>query len=104
MVDFTTRLKKCVSITGMTVSDMARFLRVPRATVNTWLLGRVPYGPKAKYAAERLALLEKSIKTRAATHYPIPDVLSWRDRVNYVQGMRDDAERHDRVSNMRAAG
>lgn len=87
----------------MTVSDLSRFLRVPRATVDTWVNGRTPYGPKADYAKKRLALLEHSIRTRPK-YYPIPDNLSWKKRVEYVQGMRDDAERNGRVPNLRAAG
>lgn len=89
--------------TGFTVSDLARFLRVPRATTNTWLNGRVPFGPKLKHAEERIALLEYSFKNRKE-YYPIPDNLSWQKRVEYVQGMRDDAERNHSVPNVRAAG
>lgn len=100
---FTARITKGVEATGFTVSDLARFLRCPRATANTWLNGRIPYGPKASFAEKRLTLLEYSVKTRP-TYYPIPDNLSWKKRVEYVQGMRDDAERNYRVPNMRAAG
>jgi hypothetical protein len=100
---FTQRLERCTAKTEMTVSDLARFLRVPRATVNTWVNGRVPYGPKATFADQRLKLLEHSVKTRP-TYYPVPNNLSWKKRVEYVQGMRDDAERNSRVPDMRAAG
>ena len=103
MRDFTKRLTRLIKHTGFTVSDLARFLRVPRATVNTWLNGRVPFGPKAKHAEERITLLEDSVKKRQQ-YYPIPDNLSWKKRVEYVQGMRDDAERNHRVPDMRAAG
>lgn len=87
----------------MTVSDLARFLRIPRATVNTWLHGRIPFGPKEKHADARLALLEYSLKNRPK-YYPVPDSLTWQKRVEYVEGMRDDAERNYRVPDMRAAG
>lgn len=102
-MDFNKRLRKARDTTEMTVSDLARFLRVPRATVNTWLDGRIPFGPKAAFAEKRLALLEYSIATRKG-HYPVPDSLSWKDRVKYVEGMRDDAERHYRVPDVRVAG
>jgi hypothetical protein len=100
---FTKNLNKLMEEAGFTVSDLARFLRVPRATTNTWLGGRVPFGPKLKHAEERIALLENSIKHRKK-YYPVPDNLSWEERGKYVQGMRDDAERNYSVPNMRAAG
>ena len=103
MDGFTKRLHTLMGETGFTVSDLARFLRVPRPTTNTWLNGRVPFGPKLKNAEERIALLERSLKKRSE-YYPVPANLSWPKRVEYVQGMRDDAERNHSVPNMRAAG
>ena len=101
--DFTTRLARAAKVTGMTTSDLARWFDRPRATVNTWLKGRTPWGPQQKRAVRNLDLLEASIKSRKG-YYPVPDQLNWTDREKYVRGMRDDAERHYRVPDMRAAG
>jgi hypothetical protein len=98
---FTKRLVRAARVTDMTCSDLARWFERPRATVNTWLNGRIPWGPQARRAERRLALLETSIKNRKK-YYPVPADLSWRDREKYVRGMRDDAERHGRVSDVRA--
>lgn len=98
---FTERLERCVKATDMTVSDLARWFDRPRATVNTWLNGRTPFGPPARIAEKRLVLLEFSVKTRAK-FYPVPAHLSWLEREKYVRGMRDDAERNHCVPEMRA--
>lgn len=98
---FPTRLRAAIRDTGMTVSDLARWFDRPRATVNTWVEGRIPWGPQAPRAERRLALLELSIKKRAK-YWPVPADLSWKERAKYVRGMRDDAERHHRVSEVRA--
>lgn len=103
MGDFTKRITAAMVITEMTVSDLSRWFDRPRATVNTWLNGRTPFGPPAKIAEKRLAMLEFSISSRRG-HYPIPAHLGWKDREKYVRGMYDDAERHYRVPDMRAAG
>lgn len=87
----------------MTVSDLARFLRIPRATINTWLGGRSPLHARADYVEIRLAHLEWSIKERA-DWYPISDAITHKKRVEYIEGMRDDAERNYRVPKLRAAG
>lgn len=100
---FTARLMVCMKRTEMTVSDLARWFDRPRATVNTWLCGRTPFGPAAPLALKKLAQLEFSLQARPK-HYPIPAELSWTKREQYVRGMRDDAERHYRVPDMRAAG
>ena len=102
MADFTVRLCRCAKITGMTASDLARWFDRPRATVNTWLQGRTPWGPQAKRAVKHLELLEFSIKSRKA-YYPVPDHLNWTDREKYVRGMRDDAGRNHSVPDMRAS-
>jgi hypothetical protein len=101
MPDFTARLVRAAEITDMTTSDLARWFDRPRATVNTWLKGRTPWGPQAKLAVKRLALLEFSIKSRKK-YYPVPVDLNWTERAKYVRGMRDDAERHARVPEVRA--
>lgn len=100
---FTDRLTKAQTVTEMTVSDLARWFDRPRATVNTWLNGRTPFGPPAAVAERGLALLEFSIATRRK-HYPVPAHLSWKEREKYVRGMRDDADRNYRVPQMRSAG
>lgn len=103
MGDFTKRITAAMVITEMTVSDLSRWFDRPRATVNTWLTGRTPFGPPAKIAEKRLAMLEFSIASRRG-YYPIPAHLSWKEREKYMRGMRDDAERHYRVPDVRAAG
>lgn len=104
MARFTKRLEACQAVTQMTVSDLARWFDRPRATVNTWLNGRTPFGPPAAIAEQRLAMLEWSVKKRAAKFYPVPASLSWKDREDYVRGMFDDAAANAGVSSLRAAG
>lgn len=103
MTTFSDRLNMCIVKSEMTTSDLARWFDRPRATVNTWVNGRTPFGPAAKKANERLTLLETSIKSRT-DYYPVPAELSWVDREKYVRGMYDDAKRNLGVSAMRAAG
>ena len=98
---FTKRLVRCAKAADLTTSDLARWFDRPRATVATWIAGRTPWGPQARTAEKHLILLEDSIKRRVE-HYPVPADLSWPEREKYVRGMRDDAERHGRVSNVRA--
>lgn len=104
MRTFTERLEACQTVTQMTVSDLARWFDRPRATVNTWLNGRTPFGPPAKLAEQKLALLEWSVRQRAKKFYPVPAHLTWKEREVYVRGMCDDAEQHARISPVRAAG
>jgi len=87
----------------MTVSDLMRWFDRPRATVNTWVGGRQPFGPQSRTALKRLEMLEFSIANRAE-YYPVPDDMSWAKRREYVQGMLDDARRNHRISEMRVAG
>ncbi len=101
MPDFTTRLVHCAEVTDMTTSDLARWFDRPRATVNTWLKGRTPWGPQAKRALKRLDLLEFSIKARKK-YWPVPEELNWTEREKRILGMLDDAQRHHRVPDMRA--
>ena len=102
MADFPARLVRVAKVTDMTCSDLARWFERPRATVDTWLKGRVPWGPQARRAEKRLAMLELSIKKRKA-YWPVPADMSWLEREKYVRGMRDDAERHHRVPDSRPA-
>jgi hypothetical protein len=102
MADFSTRLVRAVKATDMTVSDLARWFDRPRATVNTWMGGRTPWGPRAKRSEKLLDLLEWSIATRGEKYWPVPTEMSWAERAKYVRGMRNDAERHGRVSHVRA--
>jgi hypothetical protein len=103
MKTFSERLQRAQEASGMTGSDLARWFDRPRATVSTWLNGRTPFGPAAPIALKGLALLEASLKTRSE-YYPLPAHMSWAERQKYVRGMRDDAERHHRVSEVRATG
>ena len=103
MPSFTERLRACIKQTDMTVSDLSRWFGRPRATVNTWINGRTPFGPQARSAILWLERLELSIKDRSS-YYPIPEDYDWPKREAYVKGMRDDAERNYRVSSMRATG
>ena len=103
MGEFSKRLGDCIRRTDMTTSDLARWFDRPRATVNTWVNGRTPFGPAAKKANQRLEMLELSIRTRPE-YYPVPPEQNWTDRERYVRGMYDDAKRHFGVSAMRAAG
>ena len=50
MDDFSKRLVRAAKVTDMTCSDLARWFDRPRATVNTWLKGRTPWGPQQKRA------------------------------------------------------
>jgi hypothetical protein len=102
MGDFTKRLTRCAKVTGMTTSDLARWFDRPRATVNTWLKGRTPWGPQQKRALRNLDLLEFSIKDRGK-YYPVPDHLNWSKREEYIRGMRDDAGRNHSVPDMRTS-
>ena len=101
MGDFSNRLNLCMLKGGFTVSDLMRWFDRPRATVNTWVEGREPFGPQAKRAQHRLKLLEWSLRVRAG-YYPIDDDLSWADREQKVRGMLDDAERYYSVPDVRA--
>lgn len=102
MGEFSTRLNRCMERGSFTVSDLMRWFERPRATVNTWVEGREPFGPQAKRAHKRLELLEWSLRIRAG-YYPISDDLSWSDRERTVRGMLDDAERYYSVPDVRAS-
>jgi hypothetical protein len=98
---FSARLVVAKTGSGMTDSDLARWFMRPRATVNTWVNGRTPFGPPKRLAEKRLALLEWSLRVRTK-YWPVADHLSWTEREKYVRGMRDDAERNCRVPELRA--
>lgn len=101
MGDFSKRINQCMERGEFTVSDLMRWFGRPRATVNTWVEGREPFGPQAKRAQRRLEMLEWSLRVRAS-YYPISDDLSWAERETKVRGMLDDAERYCRVPDVRA--
>lgn len=85
----------------MTPSDLARWFRRPRSTVNTWLQGRIPWGPMGRRALASLQLLEWAIKYNQGL--PVPDTTSSTERPTYVQDTRDAAERYCGVPPVRAA-
>lgn len=99
---FGERLKRCAEIGDLTISDLARWFDRPRATVNTWVLGRTPYGPSGRRAEHDLQLLEARIKARDG--FPVPSTLLMKKRIIYIRGQRNDAERNTRVPNLRTAG
>lgn len=99
---FAERLAWCKDKGDLTISDLARWFDRPRATVNTWVLGRSPYGPSGRLAEHDLHLLETRIRNR--TGFPVPPDLLMKKRILYIRGQRNDAERYTRVPNMRTAG
>lgn len=98
---FPVLLHWCMSHGDMTVSDITRWFDRPRATVNTWVNGRTPYGPSGRVAVRQLELLSWAIRNNKG--FPIPETLSWTKRAEYIRGIRDGAERHARVPQVRAA-
>ena len=100
MKTFSARLVACKEKGALNDSDLARWFQRPRATVNTWVNGRVPFLSTAS-AEKWLVLLEWSIAQRKI-YWPVPDSYSWAEREKHVRGMRDDAERNCRVPDMRA--
>jgi len=100
--NFTERLTHCQERADMTVSDLARWFSRPRATVNTWLLGRYPTGPAGRLAIATLLELERELKRRR--YEPIPANLTGKARAGYIRGMRNDAVRNSLVPRARAAG
>lgn len=74
----------------MTVSDLARWLDRPFSTVRVWTtVGREPRGPAGRRADLLLAELEKKIRKGLV----IPADLNDRERINYVEGLRDDCRK-----------
>ena len=100
-MSFTTRLLWCKEHGDMTVSDLSVWFGRPRATVNTWVNGRIPYGPAGRLAAAHLTLLENAIRKNKSL--PVPIDLSWTKRADYIRGVRDAIERNYRVPQMRSA-
>lgn len=101
-MSFSARLSTCMERGDLTVSDLQRWFDRPRATVNTWVNGRTPYGPSGRAALDDLKLLEWTIRKRRGL--PIPKKLSQRTRADYIRGTRDAAIRDNRVPAVRAAG
>ena len=86
----------------LTISDLATLLDRPRPTVNTWVNGRTPHGPSGRFAIRRLDLLQDMVRKRHG--FPVPEMLAGKQRVEYIQGIRDVVDKHVRVSPMRATG
>ncbi len=103
MAKFPDRVLWCMARGDLTVSDITRWFDRPRATVNTWVNGRTPYGPSGRAATRRLDLLQDLVKNKEG--FPIPETLTGLKRADYIRGIRDAAERkqHARVPQMRAA-
>ena len=102
MRDFAVTLAWCMKRGDMTISDLAVWFERPRATVNTWVNGRTPYGPSGREAGASLERLHAAIRNKRG--FPIPATLSWKKRADYIKGVRDAAQRNGRVSLLRAAG
>lgn len=102
MTDFPAQLQLCMSRGDLIVSDLARWFGRPRATVNTWVNGRTPYGPSGRLAQEQLNLLSWALKNKQG--FPVPAGLGWKARADYIRGIRDAAERNNRVPKVRATG
>lgn len=102
MASFQNRLAWCMERGDLTISDLARWFDRPRATVNTWVLGRVPYGPSGRVAEHDLSLL--TIRIQSKIGFPVPSTLLMKKRALYIRGQRNDAERNTRVPNLRTAG
>ena len=82
-----TRLQDCLTRGNLRVSDLARWLERPRATVSTWLEGREPSGPAVDMSCieSKLWLLEKLIRSRKG--FPVPR-LSPTDRISYLERIK----------------
>lgn len=92
--DFSTRLRRCVSAADMTVADVTRWFDRPRATIDTWIAGRTPWGPAGREAAHDLQRLEFVIDQH---NFRIPSGLRRQQRIDFVLEWRD-AVRKYRVS------
>lgn len=99
---FPDRLKRAASRGDLTVSDLARWFDRPRATVNTWINGRTPFGPGGRRAEDDLRRLEWAVKN--CKGLPIPEKLSWTGRTAHLMEQRNVAIRNCRVPTLRAAG
>lgn len=101
MSTFSQRLNWCLQRGELTISDLAIWFDRPRSTVNTWVQGRTPKGPAGRLAETWLKTLQDWIRNKAGL--PVPLELTQSRRVQYIQGLRDDAKRHIRVSPLRAS-
>jgi hypothetical protein len=89
---FQERLQLCLRDGAMTVSDMVRWFNRPYQTVYKWINeGNIPWGPAGVLAHKKLADLEDAIRSRR--RFPIPDDLTPRERVEYMQGVLDEHTR-----------
>jgi hypothetical protein len=97
---FSVRLQKCVSKADLTVSDVARWFKRPRATVNTWMNGRCPWGPAGDAAFSDLDLLEWAGKHG---QLPLPKRLTLKARMAQLNDAYEHAARNARVPSLRPA-
>lgn len=101
MVSFSERLGKCVSKADLTVSDVARWFKRPRATVNTWINGRSPWGPGGVAAFGDLDLLEWASKH--SPHLPVPKRVTAKARMVFLNDAYEHAARNARVPSLHPA-
>jgi hypothetical protein len=101
MAGFSERLQRCVSKADLTVSDVARWFKRPRATVNTWIDGRNPWGPAGSVALSDLDLLEWA--TKHSPHFPVPKRLTTKARMVSINDAYEHAARNARVPSLRPA-
>jgi hypothetical protein len=101
MDSFHNVLLACQKKGDLTISDLARWFERPRPTVNTWINGRVPFGPQSRAVFQRLLLLREVVQDKR--WFPIPPHLTWTERADLIRGVRDAAARHGRVSRRAAA-
>lgn|SRR5580698_2405820 len=99
---FSSRLGRCVSKADLTVSDVARWFKRPRATVDTWInLGRNPWGPAGDAALTDLELLEWAVKSSPT--FPVPKRLTPKARMVLINDAYEHAARNARVPSLRPA-
>ena len=91
MATFRSRILAAQSAGDLTPADMARWFDVPYPTMVYWI--RVgasdlsPRGPRGRTVIKRLRQLEWAIEKRIG--FPIPEMLSARDRPMHVVRIRD---------------
>jgi len=84
MDKFTKRLRWCMKVGVLTVSDMARLFDRERRTVSDWVHnGRIPTGVRAVETVRRLSQLERQIERGEG--FPVPLRLSKRARTEYIR-------------------
>lgn len=102
MPTFSNRLQVCMVRGDMTVSDLGHWFERPRATVNTWVDGRTPWGPSGRAALLKLERLEWAIRNKQG--FPVPEELSGVKRPVYIRGIKYAVECNHRVPQVRASG